>query len=77
MKLCTMFEKLPYLVETRGNMVTEISTLCSNSREKVEGGLFFCIPGARFDAHDYAPRRSRTAAWRWWWITLWMWTSPR
>lgn len=56
MKLCTMFEKLPYLVETRGNMVTEIATLCSNSREKVEKGLFFCIPGARFDAHDYAPQ---------------------
>ena len=56
MKLCTLFEKLPYLVETRGNMVTEIATLCSNSREQVEKGLFFCIPGARFDAHDFAPQ---------------------
>ncbi len=56
MKLCTLFEKVPYLVETRGNMVTEIETLCSNSREQVQNGLFFCIPGARFDAHDYAPQ---------------------
>lgn len=54
MKLCTLFEKLPYLVETRGNMVAEIDTLCSNSRQKVKNGLFFCIPGARFDAHNYA-----------------------
>lgn len=54
MKLCTMFEKLPYLVETRGNMVTEIGELCSDSRKRTENGLFFCIPGAKFDAHDYA-----------------------
>ena len=56
MKLCTLFEKVPYLVETRGNMVTEIGELCSDSRKKVVNGLFFCIPGARFDAHDYAPQ---------------------
>ena len=42
MKLCTLFEKVPYLVETRGNMVTEIGELCSDSRAKVENGLFFC-----------------------------------
>ncbi len=56
MKLCTMFEKLPYLVETRGNMVTEIGDLCSDSRKTkgVKNGLFFCIPGAKFDAHEYA-----------------------
>ena len=56
MKLCAMFEKLPYLLETRGNMVTEIGELCSDSRKQVKNGLFFCIPGARFDAHDYAPQ---------------------
>ena len=56
MKLCTLFEKLPYLVETKGNMVTEIGELCSDSRKQVDKGLFFCIPGARFDAHDYAPQ---------------------
>ena len=57
MKLCTLFEKLPYLVETRGNMVTEISALCSDSRKKPEpNSLFFCVPGATFDAHNYAPQ---------------------
>jgi UDP-N-acetylmuramoyl-L-alanyl-D-glutamate--2,6-diaminopimelate ligase len=47
---------MPYLVDTKGCMDTEIAVLCSNSREKAENGLFFCIPGARFDAHDYAPQ---------------------
>ena len=46
MKLCAMFDKLPYLLETRGNMVTEIGELCSDSRKKVQNALFFCIPGA-------------------------------
>ena len=56
MKLSVLFEQLPYLVETRGNMDTEIAALCSNSREKTADALFFCIPGARFDAHDFAPQ---------------------
>ena len=56
MKLSKLFEQMPYLVETRGNMDTEIAALCSNSREKTADALFFCIPGARFDAHDYAPQ---------------------
>ncbi len=34
----------------------EIGALCSNSREKTADALFFCIPGARFDAHDFAPQ---------------------
>ncbi|MBE5796885.1 MAG: UDP-N-acetylmuramoyl-L-alanyl-D-glutamate--2,6-diaminopimelate ligase [Clostridiales bacterium] len=56
MLLRTLTENMPYLTETRGNIDTEILSVCSNSREKVEQGLFFCIPGARFDAHDYAPQ---------------------
>ncbi len=56
MQLRVLTENLPYLAETKGNLDTEILALCSNSREKVERGLFFCIPGARFDAHDFAPQ---------------------
>ncbi len=56
MKLCELFVDMPYLLDTRGNMEAEILSVTSNSREKVEKGLFFCIPGARFDAHDYAPQ---------------------
>jgi len=56
MLLRTLTENMPYLVDTKGDMDTQILSVCSNSREKVEQGLFFCIPGARFDAHDYAPQ---------------------
>lgn len=56
MLLRKLTENMPYLVEVRGDPDTEILSVCSNSREKVEKGLFFCIPGARFDAHDYAPQ---------------------
>ena len=41
MLLRKLTENMPYLTETRGNMDTEILSLCSNSREKAEGGLFF------------------------------------
>ena len=54
MQLCELIKDLPYLVETRGDMSVEIASVTSNSREKVDRGLFFCIPGARFDAHDFA-----------------------
>ena len=56
MKLSALILDMPYLLDTRGNMETELAAVTSNSREKVENGLFFCIPGARFDAHDYAPQ---------------------
>ncbi len=56
MKLSMLFENMPYLAQTRGNMDIDIAALCSNSRETTENALFFCIPGARFDAHAYAPQ---------------------
>ena len=56
MKLSALIVDMPYLLDTRGDMEAEIASVTSNSREKVEKGLFFCIPGARFDAHDYAPQ---------------------
>ncbi len=55
MKL-SMLAQVPYVLGTQGNLETRIRALCSNSREKTEDALFFCIPGARFDAHDYAPQ---------------------
>ena len=54
MKLWELLTELPYVEETRGDMNTEILEITSSSRDKTEGGLFFCIVGARFDAHDYA-----------------------
>ncbi len=54
MQLQELIGKLPYYLDARGSMETEIAAITSNSRQKVERGLFFCIPGARFDAHDFA-----------------------
>lgn len=54
MKLSELIRDLPYTEETRGNMEVEIREITSSSRDRTEGGLFFCIVGARFDAHDYA-----------------------
>ncbi len=56
MKLCSLIADMPYLLDTRGNMETEIASISSRSMEKTDRGLFFCIPGAHFDAHDYAPQ---------------------
>ena len=55
MQLRLLMENMPYLLETRGDMDTEILSVARNSREKTDRGLCFCIPGARFDAHAYAP----------------------
>ena len=52
MKLWELLAELPYVEETRGDMNTEIRELTSTSHEKTDAGLFFCIVGARFDAHD-------------------------
>ena len=54
MKLWELLTELPYVEDTRGDMNTEIRAITSSSREKTDKGLFFCIVGARFDAHDYA-----------------------
>ena len=55
MKLQDLLADLPYLVETRGDMDIQIDAITVKSKEPVTNGLFFCIPGARFDAHDFAP----------------------
>ncbi len=54
MKLRELIADNPYVLETRGSLDTEILEITSGSRDKTASGLFFCIVGARFDAHDYA-----------------------
>ena len=50
------------LIKAAGEEVLEVRGECDildmsmDSRKKMEQGLFFCIPGARFDAHDFAPQ---------------------
>ena len=54
MKLWELMAELPYVTDTRGDMNTDIREITSSSRDRTDQGLFFCIVGARFDAHDYA-----------------------
>ncbi|NLI20608.1 MAG: UDP-N-acetylmuramoyl-L-alanyl-D-glutamate--2,6-diaminopimelate ligase [Clostridiales bacterium] len=56
MLLKELLLEVPGIVEVRGNQETDIGTLSINSREKAARGLFFCIPGAKYDAHDFAPQ---------------------
>ncbi len=48
------------VLETRGD--TEIGELVMDSRKQSDRGLFFCIPGARFDAHGFAPQALKNGA---------------
>jgi len=45
---------VPGIVDTRGSLDTAVGSLIINSRAKADRGLFFCITGARFDAHKFA-----------------------
>ncbi len=56
MLISDLLVELPGVQETAGNMEIDIRNLITDSREKTEAGLFFCIPGARVDAHNFAPQ---------------------
>ncbi len=56
MLLKDLLTEVPCIAETTGNMMVEIDHLITDSREQTVNGLFFCIPGARVDAHDFAPQ---------------------
>lgn len=56
MKLKALVGKMPGKVRMIGNEETEILSLCSDSRQVQPGALFFCTPGLRMDAHDFAPQ---------------------
>lgn len=56
MKLKALVGNVPGKVRMIGNEETEILSLCSDSRRVEPGALFFCTPGLRMDAHDFAPQ---------------------
>ena len=56
MELQKLLADMPYLLDTKGDLSVDIQAVCSDSRQKVENGLFFCFAGAHFDAHRYAPQ---------------------
>lgn len=56
MKLNTLVGNVPGKIRIIGNEEVEILSLCSDSRQVKPGALFFCTPGLRMDAHDFAPQ---------------------
>ena len=57
MKLNALLERVPGVVSTAGDITgAEIADLCIDSRKVKPGSLFFCTPGLRMDAHDFAPQ---------------------
>ena len=61
MQLKDLLIGVPGIVGTRGDLNIEIGTLVTDSRisAPVDNGLFFCIRGMRFDAHEYADQVAR------------------
>ena len=56
MNLAQLTKDMPELIRITSGEETEIGFLTADSRAKGENGLFFCLPGARFDGHDFAPQ---------------------
>ncbi len=54
MVLNELLKDFPGVIATAGDLNTRIDALVPDSREKCKNGLFFCISGARFDAHLFA-----------------------
>ena len=55
MQLDKLLVDVPGVLETKGNIQININQLISNSRQtEVTNGLFFCVRGLHFDAHNYA-----------------------
>ena len=51
--LAYLLKDLEYTV-LQGSVEGEVSAVVNDSRKACEGCLFFCIPGARVDGHDFA-----------------------
>ena len=56
MKLSELIENVPGIVDIVGSPDVDITEICLDSRRIVPGALFFCTPGMRRDAHDFAPQ---------------------
>lgn len=60
MKLMNIVENMNGNFELVGRInnadTLEITSLCTDSRKAQRGALFFCIPGLKVDAHDFAPK---------------------
>ena len=70
MELASLVKELDYRItdalgneasekETAAALRTEITGITNDSRQVSSGKLFFCIPGANSDGHDFAQTLSR------------------
>lgn len=62
MKLNALIQNVPGIVKLRGDMDVDVAHLCTDSRKVESGALFFCTPGQRMDAHDFAPQAAAAGA---------------
>ncbi len=62
MKLSALAMDLPGLQGLTGDGEIEITDLSIDSRKAEPGALFFCTPGLRMDAHDFAPQAVKNGA---------------
>lgn len=62
MFLDTLALAVPCLISTSGDLSVPILSLCTDSRKATKGALFFCTPGLRMDAHDFAPQAVQAGA---------------
>ncbi|MEG2858996.1 MAG: UDP-N-acetylmuramoyl-L-alanyl-D-glutamate--2,6-diaminopimelate ligase [Clostridia bacterium] len=62
MKLTTLAKQVPGPVTITGYERNQVTVLCTDSRKVVPGALFFCIPGLRIDAHDFAAQAAQAGA---------------
>ncbi len=56
MKVSELANAVPGGARIVGDGSAQVTELCTDSRKVVPGALFFCIPGTRMDAHDFAPQ---------------------
>ncbi|MDO4547295.1 MAG: UDP-N-acetylmuramoyl-L-alanyl-D-glutamate--2,6-diaminopimelate ligase [Clostridia bacterium] len=62
MKLTKLAKAIPGPVTIVGYERNEVTSLCADSRKVQPGALFFCTPGQRNDAHDFAPQAVESGA---------------
>jgi UDP-N-acetylmuramoyl-L-alanyl-D-glutamate--2,6-diaminopimelate ligase len=51
-----LIKDLHGMKSVHGDTLTDITSLCMDSRKAAPGSLFFCISGLTRDAHDFAPQ---------------------
>lgn len=62
MKLTQLAKAVPGHVRVVNYDGDEVYSLCTDSRKVEPGALFFCIPGLRMDAHEFAPQAVKAGA---------------